>query len=68
MIDMILGIIAGIIVLWLFIRWEVRRSITNILSELYDRGLIDMDKEKFKRYQEEKRKKFYSPSKINVST
>ena len=54
---MILGIIAGIIVLWLFIRWEVRRSITNILSELYDRGLINMDKEKFTKYQEEKKGK-----------
>lgn len=55
---MIVWVLLGLVALWLFIRWEVRRSITNILSELYGRGLIDMDKEKFKKYQEEKRKKF----------
>lgn len=54
---MVLGIIVGFIILWLLIRWEVKRSVLKILSELYDKGFIAMDKEKYNEWIRSKRKK-----------
>ncbi len=49
-----IAVIAGFLFLWALIRWEVKRNIIDILSKLYDKGLISVDPDKLK--QESKKK------------